>query len=96
MKLIVRPKDSRGRDIRASRFFQQIREIAKKRGLKAIGVVYTDDSPRDKGDPDDDGCWSCHKCEGKHRRWSLKFEEGHKDILMDCPTCSYPFLIIKS
>lgn len=94
MTLIVHRKDHN--PIQSSRFFPKIREIAKERGLKVIGVVYTDNRPRDTQDPNDDGGWICHKCDASHPRTNLTFEEGHPDILMDCPGCGYPFLIIKT
>lgn len=76
--------------IRTSRFRDQIRAIAKERGLKCIGVVWVD-----MNDPQR---WECHKCGEKHSKKGLKFEEGHDDLLTNCPTktCDYPFLVIKT
>ncbi len=93
MTLIVHHKDYN--PIQSSRFFLRIREIAKERDLKVIGVVYTNTRPHDHGDPNDTGGWICHKCNGNHPRTDLVFDEGESDILMDCPTCGYPFLIVK-
>lgn len=89
MTLIVHRGDHN--PIRSSRFFKEI----KARGLKKLGVVYTDDRPKDPDDPEDNGCWLCHKCDANNPRSDLVFDEGHKDILLECPSCSYPFLVVK-
>jgi hypothetical protein len=88
MTLIVHRKGYN--PIHTSRFFPQIKKIAKERGLKSIGVVWVDAKDPQK--------WECHKCGKKHSKAGLKFDDGHDDLLTNCPTteCDYPFLVIKT
>lgn len=71
--------------LRASKLFPEIIKIAKERGLKTIGHCYIGkDDPQDKSTLK----WVCHKCDAKNPKPQIETE-----ILTECPSCKYPFLL---
>lgn len=77
--LMLRVRASTPRD---SKLWPEVVKLTQARGLSHVGILQLP--------PGDPNPWTCHKCEGKFPVPLM----GEDDVLVDCPGCGYPFLII--